>query len=80
METEAKLHRLIRFAAVVGLAAAGARAAAACNDTALVEPPNCHPAHCTCEEDPAQSVCRGFNDRPEASKPDASESDAGDEQ
>lgn len=79
MATETKLHGLFRFVAVVGLAAVGARAAAACNDTALIEPPDCHPDHCTCEQDPVQLSCTGFNDRPESGPPnrsDASDADA----
>jgi hypothetical protein len=41
---------------------------AACNDNPLIEVPACRPGLCTCEEDPTQVTCKGFNDRPEGGK------------
>ena len=71
---------------VLFVGALGATYAAACNDTALVESPDCHPDHCSCEQDPFQPLCRGFNDKPEGggtvifteAGPDTSGEDAGD--
>lgn len=41
--------------------------AVGCDDTAI--PPaaaGCREVRCTCEEDPNQPTCKGFNERPEA--------------
>ncbi|CAN5765139.1 hypothetical protein BH11MYX4_BH11MYX4_67820 [soil metagenome] len=57
--------------ALVWLAVLGSGALAtamACNDNPLVEVPACRPGLCTCEEDPTQATCKGFNDRPEGGK------------
>ncbi|MDB4934978.1 MAG: hypothetical protein JWP87_1950 [Labilithrix sp.] len=47
--------------------------------------PKCKETKCTCEEDPFQALCKGFNDRPEtgpvefdASRPDVGVGDASD--
>jgi len=40
----------------------------ACNDNPLIEVPRCRPGLCTCEEDPTQATCKGFNERPEGGK------------
>lgn len=45
----------------------GAHAAAACNDTPLRYFEPCRGLGCTCEADPSQPLCRGFNERPEGS-------------
>ena len=45
-----------------------AHAAAGCNDSPLIQVPACRPGLCTCEEDPTQSTCKAFNDRPEGGK------------
>lgn len=42
-----------------------AHSAGGCNDAPLIQPPGCSPGQCTCEEDPAQSTCSGFDDRPD---------------
>lgn len=39
-----------------------------CNSADLVVAPACRPGFCTCEEDPQQATCKGFNDRPEGGK------------
>lgn len=54
-----------RFVALLAIALGGAELAAACNDNPLITVPPCRPGLCTCEEDPAQQTCKGFNDRPE---------------
>jgi len=50
------------------LCGSGLAAVAACNDNPLIEVPACRPGLCTCEEDPTQATCKGFNDRPEGGK------------
>ena len=77
-----KLRGRVPLTVILGLAALAACAVVACNDTPLIEVPDCHPDQCTCEQDPSQTACKAFNDRPEsgAVRPsDASEdADAGD--
>src|SRR4051812_32630595 len=52
------------------LAAGLAGAVAACETAPTRDAPECKPgAICTCEEDPTQPLCRGFNDRPDATVP-----------
>lgn len=53
---------------LVSGSAVAAHAAAGCNDSPLILVPPCRPGLCTCEEDPAQSTCKGFNERPEGGK------------
>lgn len=45
----------------------GAHLAAACNDSPLKYFEPCRGIGCSCESDPNQPLCRGFNERPEAS-------------
>ncbi len=45
----------------------GAHLAAACNDTPLRYFEPCRGIGCSCESDPNQPLCRGFNERPEGS-------------
>lgn len=66
------MRRVKRHRGGVGLIAIfacviGAHAAAACNDTPLRYFEPCRGIGCTCEADPSQPLCRGFNERPEAS-------------
>ena len=53
-----------RFWLVVSASGAlTAHSAAACNNTPLILPPACRPGQCTCEQDPTQPTCGGFDDR-----------------
>lgn len=36
---------------------------AACNDDPVIQPPSCTPGACTCDQDPTQPACKGYNDR-----------------
>jgi hypothetical protein len=49
----------------VGAALVAVGAVTACSPGTLINPPTCQGAGCTCEEDPSQPLCKGFNDRPE---------------
>jgi hypothetical protein len=53
-----------RWVIVVG-AALGIGAAVACSGEIITRPAPCKGAGCSCEEDPFQPLCKGFNDRPE---------------
>jgi len=57
--------RAVFLLAVLGACGVAAQAAVGCNDDPLIQVPPCRPGLCTCEEDPSQATCRGFNDRPE---------------
>jgi hypothetical protein len=59
------------LAALVWLAAICSGAVvtvAACNDNPLIRVPACRPGLCTCEEDPTQGTCKGYNGRPEGGR------------
>lgn len=60
-----KRRGLVRYVVLLGLTLGGVQSAAGCNDTPLIGVPRCRPGLCTCEEDPAQQTCKGFNERPE---------------
>ena len=55
---------LSRVAVVAG-AVLGLRAAAGCNSAGYSDPGPCTGPSCTCEQDPTQARCKGFNDHPE---------------
>jgi hypothetical protein len=69
MSRETRARGFWRLAVAAAVTALGVRFAAACNDTALVPLPDCHPNNCTCDQDPFQPLCKGFNDKPEAGAP-----------
>jgi hypothetical protein len=60
-------RRLLRLMVVAALAAVGAHSAVACNKADFVDRDNsgCREAKCTCDEDPSQPTCKGFNERGE---------------
>ena len=65
------MTRLLRrywFLAILGLVIG-------CSAGTLINAPTCQGNGCTCDEDPTQPLCKGFNDRPEGGTelPDASE-------
>lgn len=43
----------------------GIGAAVACTGDVISRPAPCKGAGCTCEQDPSQPLCKGFDDRPE---------------
>jgi hypothetical protein len=57
---------LVRLLVVAGLAL-GAAYAGGCTTADLSQNPPCTGSSCTCEQDPNQSRCKGFNDRDDAS-------------
>ncbi len=36
-----------------------------CNGALIPPPPQCTGPSCSCDEDPLQPLCKGFNDRPD---------------
>jgi hypothetical protein len=78
MRRQTKLRAFFWLSFLVGGALA-AQSAAGCNDAPLIGVPVCRPGLCTCEEDPQQPTCKGFNDRPEGGKDpaDATQVDTG---
>ena len=63
-----KTLRAVFWLSLAASAALSGNAVLACNDNPLIEVPACRPGLCTCEEDPTQPTCKGFNDRPEGGK------------
>lgn len=56
----------VRFRLIITLGAAlGISAAMACTGDKISAPAACQGTGCSCEEDPFQPLCKGFNDRPE---------------
>lgn len=56
---------------VLSLALGGAlagRSVVACNDNPIITAPTCAPGGCSCDEDPSQATCKGFNEREEGGK------------
>lgn len=62
------MRRAVFLVAALGACGLAAQVVGACNDNPLIQVPPCRPGLCTCEEDPSQATCRGFNDRPEGGK------------
>ena len=60
--------RAVFWLSLVAGATFACNAVTACNDSPLIDVPRCRPGLCTCEEDPTQATCRGFNERPEGGK------------
>lgn len=61
-----KRRGLLRFIIALG-AVLGASYAGGCNTASFSERSPCRGAGCTCEEDPEQPLCKGFNEREDAS-------------
>lgn len=57
---------LLRLLVVAGLAL-GAAHASGCTTASFSEREPCRGSSCTCEDDPEQPLCRGFNARDDAS-------------
>jgi hypothetical protein len=60
--------RAVLWLSLAASAAIAGNVVLACNDNPLIEVPACRPGLCTCEEDPTQPTCKGFNERPEGGK------------
>src|SRR3954454_17003649 len=67
MRETSKVRVLLWLSAIAGSVLA-AQVVWGCNDSPLIEVPVCRPGLCTCEEDPQQATCKGFNERPEGGK------------
>ena len=66
MVAATKVRRMLGVMLVLGVTVA-AGYGAGCDDTAIPLPvAGCRETRCTCEEDPLQPTCKGFNARPEA--------------
>lgn len=60
--------RFVFWLSIAASAALTGNVVLACNDNPLIPVPVCRPGLCTCEEDPTQPTCKGFNERPEGGK------------
>lgn len=63
---ERRLRTLARLLVIAGMTA-GAGYAGGCNTASFSERAPCRGSTCTCEEDPEQPLCKGFNEREDAS-------------
>lgn len=74
MAVRSRNLRFLSRALVVLVATLGFQAAAGCNSAGYTDSGPCTGSACTCEQDPNQPLCKGFNDRPEtgADLPDGS--------
>lgn len=81
MRRHTRLRPLFPFVFVLG-AAMAARAAVGCNTVDVIPIAECKPgAVCTCQEEPNQPLCKGFNERPDGGRVDAAsfvDAEAGD--
>jgi hypothetical protein len=68
-----RLRTAVVLGAVLGLAGAGA-----CSTASLTDREPCRGAGCSCEEDPSQALCKGFNERLEGGSTESSAPDAAD--
>ena len=64
MRSERIRRRLIGFILIV-TAALGAAHAGGCNSASLTDSGPCVGSGCTCEADPTQPRCKGYNERPD---------------
>ena len=61
-------RRAFAVFSLAGALALGSGVLGACNNDPVIQPVDCTPGNCTCDQDPTQPACRAFNDRPEGGK------------
>ena len=63
-----RVLRAVRFVRIVGVGTLllGSSYAGGCSDASLLEVGPCRGASCSCEQDPQQPLCKGYNERGDA--------------
>ncbi len=70
MTRTAKRRALSAFAVLFG---AATLVAIGCSGDLITPPPQCTGSTCSCDQDPLQPLCKGFNDRPDGGVLDMSD-------
>jgi hypothetical protein len=73
MTRRAKRRALVIFRSLVILFGATTLVALGCTGDLITPPPQCTGPQCSCDQDPLQPLCKGFNDRPEGGVIDMSD-------